>query len=377
MGEIGEFFKGLFATGLWPARWNCGQWSDFHGWLYIISDLMIWFSYFAIPVIIVGYTYKKKFELKYTKTYFLFASFILLCGSTHLLDASMFWVPMYRFSALILFLTGVVSLFTVYHLIRILPDAFMQKTSLVLEKEISKRVETEDKLFAANKALEAFAYMASHDLQEPLRKIRMFTGRLYEANETNFDEDSKKWAEKTMVAADRMQRIIQGFLSLSSLNEKVEMTAVDLNSIIEGAKTDLEVKIHEKGAVVEYDKLPSVYGNHEYLALLFLNLISNAIKFSDKQPNIRIEAEEHHGRVTVHVTDNGIGMRQSDIPEIFKTFYRIHNKDAYEGSGIGLSICKRIVDIHKGDITVKSELGRGTTFSVVLPSEPEMLPKGA
>jgi hypothetical protein len=121
-----RFLQGrLFSTGLWPPRWQCGQWSDFHGWLYIISDLVIWFSYFAIPVIIVGYIYKKKYELKYTRTYFLFASFILLCGSTHLLDASMFWVPMYRFSGLILLLTGVVSLFTVYHLVKILPDAFL------------------------------------------------------------------------------------------------------------------------------------------------------------------------------------------------------------------------------------------------------------
>ena len=370
MGQLTEFIKGLFSTELWPARWHCGEWSDFHGWLYIVSNLMIWFSYFAIPLIIIGYTYKKKYELKYTKTYFLFASFILLCGSTHLLDASLFWVPMYRFSALILLLTGVVSLFTVYHLIGILPDAFLQKTSVVLEKEISKRVEAEDQLSAANKGLEAFAYMASHDLQEPLRKIRMFTTRLYEANEAQLDPESKRWAEKTIIAADRMQRIIHGFLSLSSLRETVDMKSVDLGAVIEEAKADLEVKIQEKDASIEYEGLPLVYGNYEYLVLLFLNLISNGIKFSDKRPHIRIQADEGPDMVTVRVIDNGIGMREADIPEIFNTFYRAHTKDAYEGSGIGLSICKKIVDIHNGEITVTSREGHGTTFTVRVPVAP-------
>ena len=332
---------------------------------------MIWFSYFAIPVIIVQYIYKKKFELKYTKTYVLFASFILLCGSTHLLDASMFWVPIYRFSGLILFITGVVSLFTVYHLIKVLPDAFVQKTSLVLEKEIAKRIEAERRLLDTNTGLEKFAYMASHDLQEPLRKIRIFASRLYENNQDSLDEPGKQLARKTIMAADRMHRVVQGILSLSSITEGVELKSTDLNAVLEEVKTDLEVKIQERNAVIDQGTLPHVYGCHEYLVQLFLNLIGNAIKFSDKRPYIQIRAESGPDFVIIHVKDNGIGMRQEDTHTIFNAFERLHGKDVYEGSGIGLSISKKIVDIHKGQISVESSPGVGTTFRIELPAAHE------
>lgn len=371
MNQIIDFFTGLFATELWPARWHCGDWSDFHGWLYIISDLMIWFAYFAIPFIIIQYIYKKKYELKYTKTYVLFASFILLCGSTHLLDASMFWVPMYRFSGLILFITGIVSLFTVYHLFRILPDAFVQKTSVVLEREIEKRVEAERKLSDANKGLQNFAYMASHDLQEPLRKVRMFTSRLKDENAEVLDTTSKELLQKTITAAERMHRIVQGILSLSTLTESVELGPTDLNAVVAEAKTDLEVKIHERSAVIEHGILPNVHGYHDYLVLLFVNLIGNAIKFSDKQPYVKIESERKGDAVILYVKDNGIGIGIEHRELIFETFQRLHGKDVYEGTGIGLSISKKIAEIHKGSISVESNVGEGSTFIIELQATKE------
>lgn len=366
MQEVIDFFKGLFATDLWPARWKCGYWSDFHGWLYIISDLTIWFSYFAIPVIIIGYLYKKKYELKYTHTYFLFASFILLCGSTHLIDASMFWMPMYRFNAIIRFLTGVVSLFTVFHLIKILPDAFLQKTSVVLEKEIAKRAEIEKELSEANEGLQAFAYMASHDLQEPLRKISMLTTRLYEENKNNVNESSKQWMEKTIAAAIRMQKMVTDILALSSLSKEVELKPIDMNTVIRDVIADLEMKIQERDATIETDDLPVVTGHREYLIQLFINLIGNAIKFSNKRPIVKINAESIEDKVQIYIQDNGIGMKQEDTDKIFQAFRRLHGKEAYEGSGIGLAICKKIVDIHDGKISVKSKPGEGTTFIVEL-----------
>src|SRR5688500_13756655 len=112
MQELKEFFSGLFSTSEWPPRWICGYWYDFHGWLYIISELMVWTAYFLIPLLIINYVYKKQTGIKFKKVYFLFASFILLCGSTHFFDALMFWVPMYRFNALLRLVTGIVSLAT-------------------------------------------------------------------------------------------------------------------------------------------------------------------------------------------------------------------------------------------------------------------------
>src|SRR5450432_1534964 len=114
MHQVIEFFRGLFDTDKWPPRWQCGSWTSFHGWLYILSDLTIWVAYFLIPIIILNYLGRKKNGIKFQKVYLLFAAFILLCGTTHLLYAMMFWIPMYRLNALVRFFTGVISMSTVY-----------------------------------------------------------------------------------------------------------------------------------------------------------------------------------------------------------------------------------------------------------------------
>src|SRR5882672_10266252 len=135
MKDIKEFFSNLFEKDLWPARWHCGYWSEFHGWLYIFSDLMIWAAYFAIPLIILKYVSKRS-GIRFHSAYFWFAAFILACGFTHLLDAIMFWVPVYRFNALTRFITAIISWLTVYNLIKMLPVAFSLKTSEQLEEEV-------------------------------------------------------------------------------------------------------------------------------------------------------------------------------------------------------------------------------------------------
>lgn len=368
MEMLKDFFSDLFATDQWPPRWTCGNWSDFHGWLYIISDLMIWFAYFTIPVIILSYIYRKKYELKYTYTYVLFASFILLCGSTHLLDAAMFWTPFYRFNALVRFITGVTSLFTVYHLIRILPEAFRDKTSVVLEREIAKRVAAEEKLEEANQGLKAFAYMASHDLQEPLRKIQMFTGQVREYNEGKLDQKSIEWLDKTKSSATRLERMIHDILSLSSIHETNDFQPTDLNKVLHTVVQDLDIKIQERSAVVRVSDLPTVNGSEQYLNQLFTNLVSNAIKFNEHNPVVEIFSTQTKDAFEIHVKDNGIGIRKTDESKIFEAFQRLNSASKFEGSGIGLAIVKRIVDVHHATIRVESEPGKGTTFIVAFPS---------
>jgi len=366
MKEIFEFFRGLFDTSHWPPRWHCGYWSDFHGWLYIISDLTIWAAYFLIPLIILNYLSKKKERLKFQKAYILFAAFILLCGTTHFLDAMMFWVPMYRFNALVRLVTGIVSMFTVYHLFKILPSAFAQKTNLELEKEIAFRQEVEKKLeFAnvklheANKGLGAFAYIASHDLQEPLRKIQTFSSML---QNNNLDDAGKMHLAKINSASKRMSTLIQDVLSLSILSEEVEMKICDPNKAVNQALKDLEIKIAECRAIIHVDELPKIRGNENYLAQLFANLISNAIKFSDKQPEIWISGERRSAAVIICIRDNGIGIEKENTEKIFNAFYRLHSHNEYDGSGIGLAISKKIVEVHSGKISVQSEPGEGTIF---------------
>jgi signal transduction histidine kinase len=146
--QIADFFSGLFNTANWPARWHCGSWSDFHGWLYIFSDLLIWASYFAIPVLLIRLLRKRR-DIPFPKLFGLFVAFILLCGTTHLLDAIIFWWPAYRLSALIRFFTGLISAITVYALYRVLPSMLSLKSVSELEVEITERKNTQQKLTAS------------------------------------------------------------------------------------------------------------------------------------------------------------------------------------------------------------------------------------
>lgn len=366
MKEIIEFIRGLFDYDQWPARWQCGYWSDFHGWLYIISELMVWTAYFLIPLIIINYFYKKRETIRFRRVYLLFATFILLCGSTHFIDALMFWIPMYRFNAVVRLATGIVSLFTVYHLFKVLPDLFKQRTNMELEREIARREEAERKLAEANLGLQAFAYVASHDLQEPLRKIRTFSGMLYDFNKDNFDQRSRGYAEKIIASSQRMQTLIQDVLNLSTISEEVKLEPVDTTRAVAKAIEDLDFRIQETNAIIDVGILPSVKGHHMYLSQLFFNLIGNAIKFNDKTPHVQITGERVGDRVNIIVADNGIGMRREDLQKIFETFQRLHGKTQYEGTGIGLAIVKKIVEVHGGKIHVESKVGEGTTFIVEL-----------
>lgn len=153
MNDITDFFSKILDTSDWPPRWHCGNWTDFHGWLYIISDLLIWSAYFAIPFIIIRFI-TKKHDSRFIRLYFLFAAFILACGATHFLDALTFWVPAYRLNALVRLATGLLSWATVYQLFRILPVAFSLKSASELESEIAQRKLAEDEVRKLNAVLE-------------------------------------------------------------------------------------------------------------------------------------------------------------------------------------------------------------------------------
>jgi len=140
--DISDFFRKLLDTADWPPRWHCGNWTEFHGWLYIISDLLIWSAYFSIPLIIIRYISRRQ-DIRFIRLYFLFAAFILACGSTHLLDAVAFWQPAYRLNALVRLITGVLSWVTVFYLVKYLPMAFALRSSTELEKEIEQRKKAE------------------------------------------------------------------------------------------------------------------------------------------------------------------------------------------------------------------------------------------
>ena len=181
MNQLSDFFLKLFDSSDWPPRWHCGRWTDFHGWLYIISDLMIWSAYFAIPVVILKYISRKS-DARFVRVYFLFAAFILACGSTHFLDAIAFWLPIYRFNALVRLITGVLSWTTVFYIIKLLPAAFALKSSQELEHEIEQRQKAEGQIRQLNAELEKRVEERTEELKKRIREISHYRYALDESS---------------------------------------------------------------------------------------------------------------------------------------------------------------------------------------------------
>ncbi len=244
-----------------------------------------------------------------------------------------------------------------------------------------KRLETEERLkrtaeelAASNKDLEQFAYVASHDLQEPLRKIMTFADRLSKQC-WGVGDAEKEYLDRMQKAAMRMRTLIEDLLNYSRITSKEKsFETTDLNQIVKEVLGDLEVKIQSAGARIEVTPLPLVTANPAQMRQLFQNLVSNALKFArtDLQPHVVIRAESlssvvNAGRVRIAVEDNGIGFDEKYTDRIFKPFQRLHTKDEYEGTGIGLAVCQKIVDRHRGELTARSEPGKGATFFVDLP----------
>jgi signal transduction histidine kinase len=247
-----------------------------------------------------------------------------------------------------------------------------------MNEELEERVRLRtSELLQTNKELEEFAYIASHDLQEPLRKIIIFGDRLGEKYSGLLDENGKDYLERMRKAGVRMQTIIEDLLVFSKISSKERtFEAVDLRQVIEEIKSDLEIKIAEKNARIELKNLPVLMANRSQVHHLFQNLILNSIKFSkkDQSPHIVIESQPHGRSADIFIRDNGIGFEEKYLDRIFKMFHRLHPQHEYEGSGIGLSICQKIVHQHGGTITARSKPDEGATFIVTLPLAESALP---
>ncbi len=532
MDEVFDFFRKLLSTADFPPRWHCGRWSDFHGWLYLLSDLAIWGAYFTLPVIIVSYIAKKQ-DVRFSKIYFLFAAFIVACGSTHFLDALAFWYPFYRLSALVRFATAIISWVTVFSLIKMLPAAFSLKTAEQFEAEIEQRRKAEDqlrinnqllneaqdiaklghwqwdvpankvtwsqgaikvfgraagspqityddyllaihpedrqyvsdaisdaiskqvfptfyhrillpngqtrlvlskgevivgnngqteqmigtvqdvtdqknfeqelliksqRLEASNEELQKFASIASHDLREPLRKILTFGSMLEKEYTDVLGDKGITFLHKMTMASLRMQKLIDDILDFSKLTVNVAtFEKVNLNELVTQVLSDMEVAIDSSGAEITVGTLPEIDANASQLGQLFQNLLGNAIKFrrEGERPHIPVKGDiitvaqlpadffksiqfetsvfdgaeyrmnERFCQLTIE--DDGIGFDATFLDKIFLIFQRLHSRAEYEGTGIGLAVVKKVVDLHNGYITASSKPGAGATFIIILP----------
>ncbi|HPS37509.1 MAG TPA: PAS domain S-box protein [Candidatus Omnitrophota bacterium] len=228
----------------------------------------------------------------------------------------------------------------------------------------------QDELLRSNKELEQFAYVASHDLQEPLRKISAFSRLLSEKDTRVLDEESKDYLERMQGAAARMSSLIDALLAYSRVatREKV-LEHIPLKDVVEEVLSDLEMRVKEADAVVDVGPLPVVYADRTQMHQLFLNLIGNALKYRKKDVPVRVAVRSSAlpGHFEITVEDNGIGFDEKYKDRIFAPFQRLHTREEYEGSGIGLSVCQKIVRQMGGEITARSEAGKGSVFIVTFP----------
>jgi len=222
----------------------------------------------------------------------------------------------------------------------------------------------------SNVELSQYAYVASHDLQEPLRMVVTYTDRLGEHLEGKLDPRAQEWANYVVEGATRMQSLIEGLLEFSRVRpEEAEFVQIDCEVVLRRALANLQAAIHESGAQITHDPLPTISADAVQLLQLFQNLVGNAVKFQgDAVPVIHVGCERDGAHWHFSVADNGIGIDSGDAERIFVLFQRLHSKDAYAGAGIGLALCKKIVDAHHGRIWVQSAPGAGATFHWLLPA---------
>lgn len=253
-----------------------------------------------------------------------------------------------------------------------------------LTREIGERRRAEarlrqqtEALARSNADLEQFAYIASHDLQEPLRKVRAFGDRLQTKYGELLEARGRDYLERMRSAAERMQTMINELLTLSRVSTRGRaFTRTDLSALLEEVVSDLELRIERTGGRVVADPLPELAVDPAQIRQVFANLIGNALKFHRPAvpPEVRVTAEaegDPPAAWRIRVADNGIGFDESQLDRIFQPFQRLHGRGEYEGSGIGLAICRKIVDRHGGDLSARSVPGEGATFEIRLPVHPD------
>ncbi|MFC5284748.1 sensor histidine kinase [Pedobacter alpinus] len=375
--QVQSFFSNLFNTNDWPARWNCGTWSDFHGWLYIISDLTIWAAYFAIPILLLVIIKKRK-DIPFLNIFWLFIAFILLCGLTHFIDAIIFWWPAYRLSALLRFFTALVSVITVFSLFKLLPIIFKLRTQEELEFEIIERKKAEEETRILMMRQEAtnnlmnrkdeFMSIASHELKTPITTLKSSLQLLQRMVSTNKElEPTKMLVDKAARQTKKLTGIINDLLDVTKIQAGkiiLNNAEFDLSLLINECAEECEIENKECNVHVRANSDLVVYGDRSRIDQVLCNLITNAIKYSPNSNKVNVIAEKiDNGKVKVSVIDQGIGIPKNHLDDVFDRFFRVENSSQnFAGIGLGLYISSEIIKRHNGEIGVESELGKGSTF---------------
>jgi signal transduction histidine kinase len=346
--DINKFLLGRWSIG-YPVAWSVI--------IFMIDlSLPIEYSVGLFYILLLFYSYFLKLE-KATFGLALLASILLIAGFVVHVDFMVNpLIGINRLPALILIWLTAFLIETFKYRNR-LNEQIRSK----LDEEVTLKTQA---LHLKNKELEQFVYFASHDLQEPLRTISSFIGRLQISLSSGLDETGKKSMRYISEAAVRMSELIRQLLDFSRIGNQSELEIINCNEIVEEVKSDLQLQISQSNATIQSAMLPVLTGYRTELRLLFQNLISNALKFKREctAPILVINAKKKNGKWLFSFADNGLGIKSADQDRIFAIFQRLHPREEFEGTGVGLSHCRKIAEIHHGSMWVESEEGHGSTF---------------
>lgn len=386
-----DFIHTLFSTDGFMPHGHCYQWIPSLLALHIISDSLIAISYFTIPFTLVYFVRRQK-EIPFSWMFVCFAAFIIACGATHVMEVWTVWHPNYWLTGLVKAITALASVPTAVLLIRLVPFALLVPTPSALtrakeeaEKELFERKKMEQALHEQNfQLLEAsdtknrFLANMSHELRTPLNGIIGFTELLVDGRPGPINEKQKEYLQDILSGGRHLLQLINDVLDLARV-EANKMEIVPENFFLEKAISEVcsvakPIADHKNIQVrVEVaDGLQEVTLDQQKFKQVLYNLLSNALKFSlaSGKVNIRVEPSGQDS-FTMSVQDYGIGIKEEDMPRLFQEFERLSNNPmaSHEGTGLGLVLTKRIVELQGGNIEVQSEVGKGATFRVMLPRQ--------
>jgi light-regulated signal transduction histidine kinase (bacteriophytochrome) len=227
-----------------------------------------------------------------------------------------------------------------------------------------------NELNRSNEELQQFAYIASHDLQEPLRKIIFYTDYIKALHGKKMDDKSALYLQNMINASSRMSSMVSDLLAFSQVDRKLlNVKRVDLSLTLKKAVSTYRLTIAEKKAEIDFDQLPVIEADEQMIQRLFENILSNGLKYckDDVAPVLQVRCKDEGNALILTFEDNGIGFEEAFSSRIFGIFQRLHTREKYDGTGIGLAICQKIVEMHGGNIKAESVLGSGATFIITLP----------
>jgi signal transduction histidine kinase len=378
----------LVSTDEFMPHGMCYEWNPAVSWLQVVSDAVIAFAYYSIPITLI-YFVRKRRDLAFDWMFLCFAFFIVACGTTHVMEIFNIWHPTYWLSGVIKAITALISIVTSLFLIKLVPKALalpspaqLRKTNEALQSEIedrmraSKRIELlnqelllqSSNIQTTNKELESFAYSVSHDLRAPLRHIDGYANLLLEAT-SSLGEEGARYLRKISDSSKQMGLLIDNLLAFSRMGRtEMHRAWTDSEKLIEEVREELAPEMEGRTIDWKIETLPQVYVDKILFKQVWMNLLGNAIKYSRnrERTEITIGCRENESEFEFYIKDNGAGFDMQYRDKLFGIFQRLHMKEEFEGTGIGLANAQRIIVRHGGRIWAHGEVEVGATFYFTL-----------